>query len=69
MLRLAFDRPWRQTEGMLGSIMSLLGLDLAVPNHTTFSRRSANLGVATALKKASGAVHVVIDGSMSKHGS
>ena len=52
MLRLAFGRPWRQTEGMLGSIMDLLGLDLPVPDHTTFSRRSADLGVATALKKA-----------------
>ena len=61
MLRLAFGRPWRQTEGMLGLIMDLLDLDLAVPDHTTFSRRSANLGVATALKKTSGPVHVVID--------
>jgi hypothetical protein len=49
MLRLAFGRPWRQTEGMLGSIMDLLGLDLAVPGHTTFSRRSVDLGIATAL--------------------
>ena len=24
MLRLAFDRPWRQTEGLLGSLMRLL---------------------------------------------
>src|SRR3954451_21340987 len=31
MLRLAMDRPWRQTEGMLGSIIELLGLELAVP--------------------------------------
>ena len=31
MLRLAFGRPWRQTEGMLGSIIDLLGLDLPVP--------------------------------------
>ena len=61
MLRLAFGRPWRQTEGLLGSIMDLLGLDLLVPDHTTFSRRSVDLGVATALKKASGPVHVVID--------
>jgi len=61
MLRLAFGRPWRQTEGLLGSIMDLLGLDLLVPDHTTFSRRSADLGVATALKKASGPVHVVTD--------
>jgi hypothetical protein len=35
MLRLAFGRPWRQTEGLLGSIMDLLGLELPVPDHTT----------------------------------
>jgi hypothetical protein len=31
MLRLAFGRPWRQTEGLLGSILDLLGLNLPVP--------------------------------------
>jgi hypothetical protein len=61
MLRLAFGRPWRQTEGLLGSIMVLLGLDLPVPDHTTFSRRSVNLSVAAALKRATGPVNVVID--------
>jgi len=40
-LRLAFGRPWRQTEGLLASLMRLLGLDLPVPDHTTFSRRAA----------------------------
>jgi transposase len=61
MLRLAFGRPWRQTEGMLASIMRLLGLDLPVPDHTTFSRRSADLTVAKAVSIASGPVNVVID--------
>jgi hypothetical protein len=61
MLRLAFGRPWRQTEGMLASILRLLGLDLAVPDHTTFSRRSADLTVAKAVRTASGPVNVVID--------
>jgi hypothetical protein len=61
MLRLAFGRPWRQTEGMLASILRLLGLDLPVPDHTTFSRRSADLIVAKALSAASGPVNVVID--------
>ena len=51
MLRLAFGRPWRQTEGMLASILRLLGLDLPVPDHTTFSRRSADLTVAKALRQ------------------
>jgi Transposase DDE domain len=37
LLRLAFGRPWRPTEGLLRSITSLLGVSLAVPDHTTFS--------------------------------
>ena len=53
MLRLAFGRPWRQTEGMLGSLMNLLSLDLAVPDHTMFSDRSVGRGSATALRKTS----------------
>jgi hypothetical protein len=61
MLRLAFGRPWRQTEGMLISILRLLGLDLPVPDHTTFSRRSIDLTVATTLGSAGGPVNVVID--------
>lgn len=61
MLRLAFGRPWRQTEGLLGSLMRLLGLKLPVPDHTTFSRRSPDLEVASALSKTDGLVTVVID--------
>ena len=61
MLRLAFGRPGRQTEGTLGSLMRLLGLDLPVPDHTTFSRRSANLEVVSSLAKAEEPVTVVID--------
>jgi hypothetical protein len=61
MLRLAFGRPWRQTEGMLASILRLLGLDLPVPDHTTFSRRSADLTVAKTVRTATGPVNVVID--------
>ncbi len=63
MLRLAFGRPWRQTEGLLRSITDLLGLSVGVPDHTTFSRRSPGLALATALvqAQASGPVHVVID--------
>src|SRR4051795_12002008 len=31
--------------GLIGSIINLLGLDLATPDHTTLSRRAATLGV------------------------
>jgi transposase len=61
MLRLAFARPWRQTEGMLASILRLLDVNLPVPDHTTFSRRSADLTVAKAVRAATGPVNVVID--------
>src|SRR3954453_4236282 len=63
LLRLAFGRPWRQTEGLLHSLPPLLGVGIGVPDHTTFSRRSPGLALATALAQAqaSGPVHVVID--------
>ena len=63
LLRQAFGRPWRQTEGRLRSLATLLGLDIGVPDHTTFSRRSPGLVLARSLAEAqrSGPVHVVID--------
>jgi hypothetical protein len=63
LLRLAFGRPWRQTEGLLRSLTALLGVDIGVPDHTTFSRRSPGLALAAALAQAqrTGPVHVVID--------
>jgi hypothetical protein len=61
LLRLAFGRPWRQTEGLLRSIMTLLGVSLAIPDHTTFSRRSVGLSLATPLPPTAEPVHVVID--------
>jgi Transposase DDE domain len=63
LLRLAFGRPWRQTEGLLRSLATLLGLDIGIPDHTTFSRRSPGLVLARSLAEAqrSGPVHGVID--------
>jgi hypothetical protein len=72
LLRLAFGRPWRQTEGLLRSLATLLGLGIGVPDHTTFSRRSPGLALAGALAQAqrAGPVHVVIDATGLKvHGA
>src|SRR5918993_1561154 len=44
-LRAVFRLAFRQTEGLIGSVMRLLGLDLAVPDHTTLSIRAATLEV------------------------
>src|SRR4051794_2811595 len=46
-LRAAYRLALRQTEGLIGSLMRLLGLDLPVPDHTTLSRRAATLEVLT----------------------
>src|SRR5689334_23747792 len=44
-LRAVFRLAFRQTEGLTGSIMGLLGLSLRVPDHTTLSRRAATVDV------------------------
>ncbi|GAV34458.1 hypothetical protein ROTAS13_02125 [Roseomonas sp. TAS13] len=44
-LRAVFRLALRQTEGLIGSVMALLGLDLPVPDHTTLSRRAETLAV------------------------
>src|SRR3954470_9185099 len=44
-LRAVFRLAYRQTEGLIGSVIDLLGLALRVPDHTTLSRGAATLGV------------------------
>jgi hypothetical protein len=46
LLRLAFGRPWRQTEGLLRSMGRLINLEIGVPDHTMLSRRSAAMPLA-----------------------
>ncbi len=45
-LRAVFHLAFRQAEGLIGSILGLLGLALRVPDHTTLSHRSATLARA-----------------------
>ena len=50
----------RQTEGLIGSVLQLLGLDLPVPDHSTLSRRAETLEVPRA-KAGSAPVHLLVD--------
>ncbi len=59
-LRSVFRLALRQTEGLIGSIIALLGLDLAVPDHTTLSRRAERLDVVRP-RPGSGPVHLLVD--------
>jgi DDE family transposase len=60
-LRAVFRLGLRQTEGLIGSILRLLGLDLAVPDHTTLSRRAATLEVPRSRSGSSGPLHLLVD--------
>ncbi|MET3616279.1 hypothetical protein ABID16_004628 [Rhizobium aquaticum] len=62
-LGLVFGLRLRQTEGLLASVLKLMGLDLAVPDHTTLSRRARTRQSANRWKVHScpRPVHVLID--------
>jgi hypothetical protein len=59
ILRTVFHQPLRQTEGLVGSLLGLMGLDLPIPDHTTLSRRARTLAVAP--QAVSGPVHLLVD--------
>jgi hypothetical protein len=65
-LRAGFRLALRQTEGLIGSILQLLGLDLPVPDFSTLSRRARTLAVAP--QAASGPIHLLVDSSGLKLG-
>ena len=60
-VRLVFRLPLRQTEGFLRSVLSLMGVALDAPDHTTLSRRSQSLDVRLRRVPATGPIHLVID--------
>ena len=59
-LRAVFRLAYRQTEGLIGSVIGLLGLALRVPDHTTLSRRAATLEVPRP-RSGSGPMHLLVD--------
>ena len=61
MLRAAFRLPLRQGEGLMLSVVELLGCELGVPDHSTVSRRAAKLTSIARDPLPSGQLHVLID--------
>ena len=61
-LRLVFHLALRQAEAFTRSVLRLLGLDLAVPDHTTLSRRGRSFaGRQPRVAAHAGPVHLVLD--------
>src|SRR5215217_4362404 len=66
-LRVLFRLALRQIEGLIGSILQLLGLELAVPDHTTLSRRAATLRVPRP-RAGTGALQLLVDSTGLRQG-
>lgn len=61
MLRAVFRLALRQTEGLIGSVLQLLGLDLPVPDHSTLARRARTVTLPEAPRASSGPTHLLVD--------
>jgi Transposase DDE domain len=63
-LRLLFRLPLRQTEGFLHSILTLMGVTLPCPDHTTLSRRNATVAIRRQVDRApQEAICLIVDRS------
>jgi IS5 family transposase len=60
-LQQVYHLPLRGTEGLLGSLFVLLGVELPVPDYTTLSRRRKSLPVSLPRPRKGEGLHLVID--------
>jgi transposase len=60
-LKAVYRLPGRQCQGFLESILQLMNLELAVPDHSTLSRRLGQLEIDLSVTAANGARHLVVD--------
>lgn len=61
IVKFLFHQAGRQTVGLIGSIFQLMKVELAVPDHSTLSRRMARLEVGLPIKPSTKARHIVCD--------
>ena len=59
-LREVYHLPPRATQGLVRSVLRLLGADTPTPHYTTLSRRAASLGVKLP-RLSAGPLHLAID--------
>jgi hypothetical protein len=60
-LKVLFGMPLRQTTGFVESLLRLAGLDWAVPDYSTLSRRQKALSVSLPYRGGSGPLNLLID--------
>lgn len=59
-IRTVFGQALRQTEGLVTSLIALMGLDIKAPDHTTLSRRGRTIVVAPLLRSG-GPLTIAVD--------
>ena len=60
-LRLVFHQPLRQVQGVVRSLMRLMGLDLPVPDFSTLSRRGRCLPIMQFKPNSDGQITLIVD--------
>ena len=59
-LREVYGLPLRATQGLVASVLRLLGADLSTPHYSTLSRRAAHLEVELG-RSSKGPLHLAVD--------
>ena len=67
-MRAVFRLASRQTEGLIGSVIALLGLALTVPDHSTMCRRGKTLEMPPLRRSGTGLLHLLVDSTGLKLG-
>jgi IS5 family transposase len=67
-MRAVFSLALRQTEGLIGSVIALLGLALTVPDHSTMCRRSRTLELPPLRRSGTEPLHLLVDSTGLKLG-
>jgi hypothetical protein len=62
-LRLVFHQSLRGTEGLLRSLADVLDIDIAIPDHTTLSRRGSGLVILPKTIGREEPLHLLVDSS------
>ena len=60
-IKVLFKLPLRQTTGMVASLLKMAGLDWAVPDYSTLSRRQRTLAVQIPYRRADGPLNLLVD--------
>jgi IS5 family transposase len=61
ILRIVFGLALRQTEGLIGSIIHLQGIELAVPDHSTLGRRAQTVTLPKWTRRHAGPLQLIVD--------